>query len=219
MPSNDSFEFDYTPGYTKPTHEYGTPYGDEFHAEAVQELLLSTAGYTQRGVTLLGGQGVIPTGCVLGKQTSSGKYVIFDPANNIAGANVALGILRDSRDTGTGTNGPTGNTSPVSPAGKAATDCQGNLVYRGILNANLVSGTDTASLVTGTGGGIGSGAAAGPGAGAHGGAITQLSPRIVPWSNGVSPGTYGQPFPGGPMDGMDQGINAGTNQGINAWIF
>lgn len=212
MPSNDSFEFDYTPGYTKPTHEYGTPYGDEFHAEAVEELLLSTAGYTQRGVTLLGGQGVLPTGCVLAQGTATGKYVIFDPANHIAGANVALGILRDSRDTGSGSNGPTGNTSPVSPSGKAATDCQGNLVYRGILNANLISGTDTTSLVNGNGlgGGVGSGAS---------GAFTQLKARVVSFGGGLPGSTLGQAFPGGPMDGMDQGINAGTNLGVQAWIF
>jgi hypothetical protein len=214
VPSNDSFEFDYTPGYTKPTHEYGAPFGDEFHAESVQELLLSTVGYSQRGVTLLGGQGVLPTGTVLAKQTSSGKYVIFDPAALTgAGAAVALGILRDSRDTGSGANGPTGNANPVSPAGKAAGDCQGNLVYRGILNANLISGTDTTSLLPAgqTGGGIGSGA---------NGAYTQLKPRIIPFGSGAGTAPQGgQPFPGGPMDGMSQDGGAGTVQGVNAWVF
>jgi hypothetical protein len=192
--ANDSFEFDYTPGYTKPTHEFGATFGDEFHAEAVQELLLSMAGYSQRGVTLAGGQGVLPTGCVLAQQTANGKYYAYSAAAS-DGTQTALGILRDGRDTG----------GSSSPAGKSSTDCQANLVYRGILNANLISGTDTTSLVTGTGGGVGSSAT---------GAYTQLKPRIVPFGNGVSGGA----FPGGPMDGMDKG-GTGANQGVNAWIF
>jgi hypothetical protein len=194
VPTNDSFEFDYTPGYTKPTHEYGATFGDEFHAEAVQELLLSMSGYSQRGVTLAGGNGVLPTGCVLAQNTSTGKYVAYT-AGGSNGTATALGILRDSRDTG-GTS---------SPSGKASTDCQANLVYRGILNSNLISGTDTTSLVSGTGGGIGSGTT---------GAYTQLKPRIVAFGNGIST----QNFPGGPMDGMDAD-GTGTNQGVNAWIF
>ena len=59
------------------------------------------------------------------------------------GTNVALGILRDARNT--------------SPNG-VSTDVMGNLVWSGALNASLISGTDTSSLVTGFGGGIGSGA-------------------------------------------------------------
>ena len=71
----DSFEFDPSPAATKPTHEYGTPVGsagyqDQFLTEAVQELLASTVAYRQRGVTLAGGQGVLPTGCVLTQNTS-----------------------------------------------------------------------------------------------------------------------------------------------------
>ncbi len=189
MAANDSFEFDYTPGYTKPTHEFGATFGDEFHAEAVQELLLSTAGYTQRGVTLAGGNGVLPTGTVLAQNTTTGKYVAYSAAGS-SGTNVALGVLRDSRDTG----------GSSSPSGKASTDCQGNLVYRGILNANLVSGTDTTSLVTGTGGGVGSGAS---------GAYTQLKARVVAFGNGVAGGA----FPGGPMDGQT------GSPGTNAFIF
>lgn len=161
----DSFEIGTGPGYTKPTHEYGTPvnsgtnYNDSFLTEAVQELLASTVAYRQRGVTLAGGQGVLPTGCVIAQNTSNGLYYIHDSgAANGAGTNVAVGILRDARDTGSGGNGPTGNRNPVSPSGKVAVNTQGNMVYSGALNAALISGTDTASLTPGFGGGIGSGA-------------------------------------------------------------
>lgn len=160
----DSFEFDPSPAATKPTHEYGTPVGsaayqDQFLTEAVQELLASTVAYRQRGVTLAGGQGVLPTGAVIAQNTSDGKYYFHDSAaRNGAGTNVAIGILRDSRDTGSGAKGPTSNANPVSPSGKVATDTLGNLVWSGALNAALISGTDTTSFVTGFGGGIGSGA-------------------------------------------------------------
>lgn len=184
MAANDSVEFDYIPGYTKPTHEYGTSFGDEFHAEAVQELLLSTAGYTQRGVTLAGGQGLLPTGCVLGRNSSTGKYGVY----NTGSYSIAVGVLRDARDTG-GTG---------SPSGKVSTDCLGNVVIRGILNANLVSGGDSASLVsTGlTGGGIGSGTT---------GAMTVLGARIVQM--------------GGGNLGLMDGGNAGATGNVNAFIF
>ena len=159
----DSYEFDPIPGTTKPTHEYGTPVGtaayqDQFLTEAVQELLASTVAYRQRGVTLAGGQGLIPTGAVLAQATGSGLYYLHDSAAaNGAGTNIAIGILRDARDTGSGTAGPTGRTTTTSPSGKVATPCLGNLVWSGALNASLISGTDTNSFVTGFGGGIGSG--------------------------------------------------------------
>ena len=184
--ATDSYEFDYTPGYTKPTHTYGAEFGDEFHAPAVQELLLSTAGYTQRGVTLGGGSGVLPTGCILAKKTSDGKYYAYTSGAS-DGTQVAIGILRDARDTG----------GSSSPSGKVSTDCQGNLVYRGILNANLVSGTDTSSLVSGTGGGVSVQTAA------------VLGARVVQFGFGVASGA----FPGGPMDGTASGV------GTSAFIF
>lgn len=209
MPANDSSEFDYAPGYTKPTHEYGQPYGDDFHAEAVQELLLSVnAGYTQKGVTLAGGQGVLPTGAVLARHTASGLYTLYQ-SGATDGRQIPVGILRDARDTGgaggatTTLVGPNGNitlsgstTYGGSSSGKAATMAQGNLVYRGVLNANLVSGTDTAGLLTTGPMGVGSGTA------------TVMGARIVQFGGGSGP------FPGGPMDGS----NASTNA-VNAWIF
>jgi hypothetical protein len=228
MPSNDSFEFDYVPGYVKPTHEYGQGYGDEFHAEAVQELLLSYAGFTQRGVTLAAGQGVLPTGCVIARHVASGKYFAYNAAAT-DGRAVPSGVLRDSRDTGgvgsaslsaynANTNGvnPDGITLagsagtglfPASPASKAPVDSLGNMVIRGILNGNLVSGTDTTNVVAN---GLGS---------AAGQAILLLGARYVPYGGAIS----GVPanFPGGPMDGVPPS-SAGvvpTGVGVNAFIF
>lgn len=218
MPANDSVEFDYVPGYTKPTHEYGQGFGDEFHAPAVQELLLSTAGFTQRGVTLAAGQGVLPTGTVIARHTASGRYFAYLPTAT-DGRQVALGVLRDARDTGgtgyaTGaaynsanpdaiTLAPTtsgGGVFPASPAGKVPTDALGNMVVRGILNANVVSGADTASLIPNTNG-LGS---------AAGGAVATLGARIVNYGGGI-----GTPqFPGGPMDGNPTSVTS-----VQAFIF
>jgi Bacteriophage lambda head decoration protein D len=164
--TNDSFEFDYIPAYTKPTHEYGTelgtaPYASQFMAPIVRELLKSYAAFTQRGVTLAGGQGILPTGCVLAMQTASQLYYAYN-ATASDGTQNALGVLRDARDTGTASGSGTGQLS---------TPCLGNLVIRGILDLTLVSGTDTTGLVTGgtgTGGGIGSSTT---------GVVTQLKAR------------------------------------------
>jgi hypothetical protein len=216
MPSNDSFEYDYVPTYTKPTHEYGQSFGDEFHAEAVQELLLSMAGYTQRGVTLAPGQGVLPTGTVLSRATASGYYYAYNSGGTTDGRQTPIGVLRDSRDTG-GTgyasvaayNAATGlsiNASgavqsfPASPAGKVATPALGNILFRGILNASLVSGTDTASLVSGT-------------QGLASTTLTALGARVTQFGGGVGSNI---PFPGSPMDGVPV---SGTPAGVNAFIF
>ncbi len=223
MPANDSVEFDYVPGYTKPTHEYGQPYGDQFHAEAVEELMLSMAGYTQRGVTLAAGQGVLPTGTIIARHTASGRYFAYAPSAT-DGRGVALGVLRDARDTGGGgvaslaayntASGTAANPDsitiaggavvfPASPSGKVATDALGNMVIRGLLNAAVVSGADTTSLIPNTNG-LGSGA---------GQAVAQLGARIVAFGGAVS----GQPtpWPGGPMDGNP----VGGPTGVTAFIF
>jgi hypothetical protein len=224
MPANDSAEYDYTPGFIKPTHGYGATFGDEFHAEAVQELLASvSAGYTQRGVTLAGGQGLLPTGTIIARNTASGKYLVYQ-GGATDGRQTPLGVLRDARDTGgngyttvsaynaayllaypaasgtpTMTLSGTATSYPASPAGKAITDCQANMVYRGVLNANLVSGTDTTSIVTGTGGGVASTT------------VTAMGARVVSFGDGNTLNT--PQFPGGPMDGSPTG-GAGVNQFI-----
>lgn len=228
MPANDSTEFDYVPGYVKPTHEYGAPFGDEFHAEAVQELLLSYAGFTQRGVTLAAGQGVLPTGCIIARHVASGKYFAYNAAAT-DGRAVPVGVLRDARDTGgpgsaslsafnANTNGvnPDGITLagsagtglfPASPGGKVSTDALGNMVIRGMLNGNVVSGTDTTNVLQN---GVGSGA---------GQALVLLGARYVPYGGGIA--AVPNNFPGGPMDGIPPN-NAGvvpTGIGTNAFIF
>jgi hypothetical protein len=166
MATNDSFEFDYVPGFTKPTHEYGQEFGDEFHAPRVKELLLSTARFTQFGVTLAGNQGVLPTGCAIAQQTANKKYYLYN-ASASDGTQYVVGFLRDARDTG----------GSASPAGKPSTDCLGNVVVGGILDLTLLSGTDTTSLAAAAAGGIGSGAT---------GVITQLKARLQSGPTGAS---------------------------------
>jgi hypothetical protein len=137
-------------------------------------------------------------------------------------------VLRDARDTGgpgsanlagfnANTNGvnPDGitlagaagtGTFPASPAGKTSADALGNVVVRGILNGNVVSGTDTTNVLQN---GIGSGA---------GQALNLLGARYVPWGGSV--GTPA-PFPGGPMDGVPPTASGTVPTGIgtNAFIF
>jgi hypothetical protein len=182
----DSYEIGTGPGVTKPTHEYGTAVGaagyqDQFLTEAVQELLASTVAYRQRGVTLAGGQGVLPTGCVLAQQTANGKYYKHNNAGG-DGTQIPVGILRDARQT--------------TPNG-VSTDVQGNLVWSGALNASLISGTDTTSLVAGFGGGIGSGAT-----GAYAAGTFLRTGRLM--NAGGQPA--GGAFPGSPFDSSEGNI-------------
>lgn len=44
--AQDSFEFDPVPSYTKPTHQFGRSFGDEFHAPSDDELLASYAEHS-----------------------------------------------------------------------------------------------------------------------------------------------------------------------------
>ena len=110
------------PGFTSPTAEFTD-----------DELLYSTAKFTQKGVTLAGGQGVIQLGTFLGRKTSDKKWYVY---NNGAsdGTEQCRGILRQSVDTGTGGAPPTGSNR----------DMQGNLVISGIVKrSKIVSGTGT----------------------------------------------------------------------------
>lgn len=90
------------------------------------ELLYSTAGFTQKGVTLAGGQGILPIGTVLARRTSDKLYVVYNNAGS-GGAEVAAGILRRGVDTTAG---------PV----------QANMVIAGIVKNSLVSGADSAAI-------------------------------------------------------------------------
>lgn len=68
------------------------------------EILYSTIGYTQKGVTLKPGQGVIEAGAFLAQDPDTKRYVKYDsgaePAQEIKG------MIRQSTDTGTDANGP-----------------------------------------------------------------------------------------------------------------
>jgi len=106
-----------TPGYTK-----GPDYTDP-------EILYSAVGYRQYGVTLAGGQGIIPAGTVLGQQTANKKYYVYNNAG-AGGIATARGILRRAVDTG----------AAGSP------DQQGNILVSGMLKLSLLSGADAAAI-------------------------------------------------------------------------
>lgn len=63
-----------------------------------EELLFSTAGYTQKGVTLKPGQGVLLLGTLLKQDAATKQYVK-------ATDNTATGVLRSTTDTGTDPDG------------------------------------------------------------------------------------------------------------------
>jgi len=94
------------------------------------ELLYSTSGYTQKGVTLAGGQGILYAGTVLGRVSDSKKWAQYDNSAN-DGTEVARGVLRKTTDTGTG---------------ETSQDVQANIVIRGILKNALISGADANAL-------------------------------------------------------------------------
>lgn len=94
------------------------------------ELLFSTARFTQKGVTLAAGQGIVEIGQVLAQRTTDKKWVKYDNGGS-DGAGVARGFLRRSIDTG---------------ADEDAPEYQGNIVISGILKNALVKGLDSAAI-------------------------------------------------------------------------
>lgn len=107
---------------------------------ANDEILYSYTGrFTQKGVTLKSGQGVLVAGTVLARETASKKYVKYN-AGGGGGTNVAVGILRKSVDTG---------------SDAAAPSYLANIIISGILKLVKVSsanaGGDTAVLAAFTG--------------------------------------------------------------------
>lgn len=95
------------------------------------EILYSTQGYTQKGVTIKPGVGVLPAGCVLGQVTATKLWTVYDD-NASDGTEVARGFLRQAVDAGT------------SATGARVT---GNIVVRGIVKYSQLSGLD-ANAVT-----------------------------------------------------------------------
>jgi hypothetical protein len=103
------------PGFVSPTSQFTDP-----------EILYSTVGYTQKGVTVAGGQGILPAGTVLGRKTSDKKYYVYNNSGS-GGVDVARGVLRRAIDTTGG-------------------DQLSNIVITGILKNSLLSGADSAAL-------------------------------------------------------------------------
>ena len=90
------------------------------------ELLYSTAGFTQKGVQLEAGQGVLYLGTVLARKTDTKKYVKYNSGGS-NGTNVAVGVLRKTVDTGL-----------VAP-GAGVQEYMANIVIAGILKLQKVS--------------------------------------------------------------------------------
>lgn len=92
------------------------------------EILKSTVGFTQIGVTLAMGQGTLVAGTVLARKTSDKKYYAYD-ADGSDGLDTARGILRQAVDT-------------------TDADYLGNMVIAGILAYSKLdySGLDSAAI-------------------------------------------------------------------------
>lgn len=108
------------PGFVSPTNTYTDP-----------EILYSTVGFTQKGVTIGSGQGVLQAGTLLGQKTSDKKYYAYNNAN-ADGTQTARGVLRRAVDTGS--------------APSAANDQVANIVIQGILKNSMMVGVDAAGL-------------------------------------------------------------------------
>lgn len=108
------------PGFVSPTADYTDP-----------EILYSGVGFSQDGVTIGSGQGVLAAGTVIGQKTADKKYYAYNNAN-ADGTQVARGILRRPVDTGT--------------VVLTANDQVSNIVYKGTLKYNLLVGLDAAAL-------------------------------------------------------------------------
>lgn len=108
------------PGFTSPTGDYTDP-----------EILYSAAGFTQKGVTIGGGQGVLAAGTLLGQRTADKKYYAYSNAA-ADGTQTARGVLRRTVDTGS--------------VATAANDQLSNIVIAGILKNSMIVGADAAAL-------------------------------------------------------------------------
>jgi hypothetical protein len=106
------------PNFTSPTSTYTDP-----------EILASYARFTQWGVTVAGGQGVLRAGTVLAQKSADKKYYVYNNAGT-GGVETARGVLRRDVDTG----------------GPGAADQVTNMVISGILKLNLISGADGGAL-------------------------------------------------------------------------
>lgn len=92
-----------------------------------EELLYSTVGYVQKGVTLKPGQGVLLRGTFLKQDASTKKYVKTATAGDVEG------VLRKTVDTGTTVD---------------AQVWMANILYGGVLKLALVSEANSGVTLT-----------------------------------------------------------------------
>lgn len=92
------------------------------------ELLYSTVGFTQKGITLKAGQGVLKLGTPMGQATADKRWYAYGDAN-ADGTQVCRGFLRQTVDTGTDANGA---------------EFQGNLVIAGMVKLSKVTASGVA---------------------------------------------------------------------------
>jgi hypothetical protein len=95
------------------------------------ELLYSTNGFTQKGVTLKGGQGILRLGTILAQHSTTKKYEKYNSAGS-NGLDTAVGILRRTVDTDA----------------NDAEDQLANIVVMGMVKLNFVSYANTSANVT-----------------------------------------------------------------------
>jgi hypothetical protein len=98
-----------------------------------QELKNSTVGYSQRGGQVAAGQGVLPLGTILARNTVDKLWYKYTSGGS-NGTDVAAGVLRTTVDTGTGSGG----------SGFLV-----NIAFKGTLKYNLVSSANTTNLAAG----------------------------------------------------------------------
>lgn len=68
------------------------------------EILYSTVGFTQKGVTLAAGKGTLVAGTVLARRTTTKLYEKYASGGS-DGTNVPVGVLRKTVETGSDANG------------------------------------------------------------------------------------------------------------------
>ncbi len=94
------------------------------------EIASSPASIIQRGVKLTPGQGVLLAGRVLGQVTATKLYSAYN--NSLSdGTETAVGVLRQSVDTGSDAN-----AAPVFA----------NIVIAGVLKKSVLSGADSYAI-------------------------------------------------------------------------
>lgn len=95
------------------------------------EIMYSMAGYTQSGITIKPGQGVLLPGSIMARETASKMWVLYGSDDAGPGADVARGVLRKGVNTG---------TDPEAHA------FQGNIVTAGLVKNSKLSGMDPAAI-------------------------------------------------------------------------